>query len=106
MTDKRKNKSTLFKEKLDKLMLLKVGRGYKISGGGKLLIWFKYIDGGTWKKYEKANKRNKGVLEEIKTFREQERKYGVTIKVLKAKEKTDINDMDFVYIKRRTSLYR
>ena len=92
--DKRKSKQTLFQEKLDKFMLLKVGKSYKISGGGIILQYFKYL-AGSWKKLEKEQKKrdNKGCLEEIKQFRNQERKYGITVKPI-----GDIKGKDIPYI--------
>ena len=80
------------------LMLLKVGKGYKISGGGRILMYLKIIT-GSWAKMIKNSKRNKGQLEEIETFRNQERKYGIKIKPLNFEKGIQPDEIEYGFVK-------
>lgn len=100
-TQKEKLKEEIWEDKLYNRMLLRKGRHFVISGAGKLLLWDKYIYGNNWKKFIKRLRKrgNDKAIEEIKIFKEQERKYGINVKLLNPKANFD--NMEFKAIRRK-----
>ncbi|KKN25436.1 hypothetical protein LCGC14_0884680 [marine sediment metagenome] len=96
-----RNKEKEFKEELKQKMLLKRGRTYHLSGGGTLLLWFKYLK-GSWKKLEDdvKKKKHKGQLEEIKQFRKQERLYGIRVEPKGNIKGMDIKAIEWCFVEK------
>ena len=65
------------KKLLNKMILLKSGTEYSISGGGRIMLMFVSLAGG-WKEYLKEEVC-KADAEMARTFLEQEKKYGIKV---------------------------
>lgn len=85
-------------KRLDKMVLLKIDDTYKISGGGRVLLWTVALAGG-WRKYLKREK-NEADIEMAKTFLEQEKKYGIKVILPSVKDGLD-NDYEHKFRLRR-----